>query len=158
VHALYADKRNLTLLSDQAALRAWGLSAEMLADLAGVPHTVLVTSANVPKLWEKRRMLFFKPAGGHGSKAVHRGDKLTKGVWAEIMRGGYVAQECAAPGERMVRLDGSPRARKTDVRLYVYDSQVLLTAARLYQGQIWHLRNTLSRLPIATMRRNVASF
>ena len=31
VHALYADKRNLSLLSDQAALRAWGLSAEMVS-------------------------------------------------------------------------------------------------------------------------------
>ena len=26
VHALYADKRNLVLLSDQAELRSWGLS------------------------------------------------------------------------------------------------------------------------------------
>jgi hypothetical protein len=58
----------------------------------------------------------FKPAGGHGSKAVYRGDKVTKGVWAEIVRGGYVAQEFAAPGERMIKLDGMPERRKTDVR------------------------------------------
>ena len=140
VHALYADKRNLSLLSDQAALRAWGLSPEMLADLAGVPRTVLVTSDNAQQLWETRKTLFFKPAGGHGSKAVYRGDKLTKGVWAEIIRGGYVAQEFAAPSERMVKLDGSPEVRKTDVRLYVYDGQVLLTAARLYQGQTTNFR------------------
>ena len=43
VHALCADKRNLVLLSDQAALCSWGLSPQMLADLAGVPRTVLVT-------------------------------------------------------------------------------------------------------------------
>ena len=49
VHALYADKRNLSLLSDQAALRAWGLSTEMLADLAGVPRTLLVTSDNAQR-------------------------------------------------------------------------------------------------------------
>ena len=140
VHTLYADKRNLSLLSDQAALRAWGFSAEMLAELAGVPRTVLVTSNNAPQLWESRKTLFFKPAGGHGSKAVYRGDKVTKGVWAEVIRGGYVAQEYAAPGERMIKLDGSPQARKTDVRLYVYDGQVLLTAARLYQGQTTNFR------------------
>ena len=87
-----------------------------------------------------RKTLFFKPAGGHGSKAVYRGDKLTKGVWAEIIRGGYVAQEFAAPSERMVKLDGCPEARKTDVRLYVYDGQVLLTAARLYRGQTTNFR------------------
>ena len=140
VHALYADKRNLSLLSDQAALRAWGLSPEMLAELAGVPRTVLVTSDNAQQLWETRKTFFFKPAGGHGSKAVYRGDKLTKGVWAEIIRGGYVAQEFAAPSERIVKLDGSPEVRKTDVRLYVYDGQLLLTVARLYQGQTTNFR------------------
>lgn len=140
VHALYADKRNLSLLSDQTALRAWGLSPEMLAELAGVPRTVLVTSDNARQLWETRKTFFFKPAGGHGSKAVYRGDKLTKGVWAEIIRGGYVAQEFAAPSERMVKLDGSPEVRKTDVRLYVYDGQLLLTVARLYQGQTTNFR------------------
>ncbi len=140
VHALYADKRNLSLLSDQAALRAWGLSADMLTDLAGVPRTVLVTSDNALQLWERRKTLFFKPAGGHGSKAVYRGDKVTKGVWADIVRGGYVAQDYAAPSTRMVKLDGFPEARKTDVRLYVYDGQVLLSAARLYQGQTTNFR------------------
>ena len=140
VHALYADKRNLALLSDHAALHSWGAPPKMLADLAGVPHTVLVTSDNAQELWQARKSLFFKPAGGYGSKAVYRGDKVTRGVWAEIIRGGYVAQDFAAPSERMVRLDGSPEARKADVRLYVYNGQVLLTAARLYQGQTTNFR------------------
>lgn len=140
VHALYADKRNLVLLSDQAELRSWGLSPEMLADLAGVPHTVLVTNDNAQALWAARKKLFFKPAGGHGGKAVYRGDKLTKGVWAEIIRGGYVAQDFAAPSERMIKLDGTAERRKTDVRLYTYDGQILLTAARLYQGQTTNFR------------------
>jgi hypothetical protein len=140
VHALFADKRNLILLSDQAALQSWGLAPEMIADLAGVPRTVLVTSLNAQQLWERRKTLFIKPAGGHGGKAVYRGDKVTKGVWADIIRGGYVAQEFAAPSERMIKLDGSLQARKTDVRLYVYDGQILLTAARLYQGQTTNFR------------------
>jgi hypothetical protein len=140
VHALYADKRNLSLLSDHAALSAWGLAAESIADLAGVPRTVLVTQDNAQRLWEDRKRLFFKPARGHGSKAVYRGDKVTKGVWADIIRGGYVAQDYAPPSERMVKLDGSPQVRKTDIRLYVYDGQVLLTVARLYQGQTTNFR------------------
>jgi len=85
-------------------------------------------------------MLFFKPFGGHGSKAVYRGDKVTKRVWAEIVRGGYVAQDFAAPSERMIKLDGMPERRKTDVRFYTYEGRVLLTAARLYQGQATNLR------------------
>jgi hypothetical protein len=140
VHALYADKRNLVLLSDQAELRAWGLSPEMLTDLAGVPRTVLVTDDNAQALWAAKKKLFLKPAGGHGSKAVYRGDKLTKGVWAEIIRGGYVAQDFAAPSERMIKLDGMLERRKTDVRLYTYDGQILLTAARLYEGQTTNFR------------------
>jgi hypothetical protein len=140
VHALYADKRNLGLLSDKAALHGWGLSPAMVDDLSGVPHTVVVTSDNAAQLWERRKTLFFKPVSGYGSKGVYRGDKITKGVWAEVIKGGYVAQDFAAPGERMVKLDGTPEARKTDVRLYVYDGELLLTAARLYQGQTTNFR------------------
>jgi hypothetical protein len=140
VHALHADKRNLALLSDPATLRAWGLPAEAVADLAGVPRTVLVTADNATSLWATRNKLFFKPAGGHGSKAVYRGDKVTKSVWAEIVQGGYVAQEFAAPSERMIKLDGVPQPRKADVRLYVYDGKLLLAAARLYQGQTTNFR------------------
>lgn len=140
VHALYADKRNLGLLSDAAALRGWGLSPAMVDDLSGVPHTVVVTSDNASQLWERRKTLFFKPVSGYGSKGVYRGDKITKGVWAEVIKGGYVAQDFAAPGERMVKLDGTPESRKTDVRLYVYGGELLLTAARLYQGQATNFR------------------
>ena len=68
VHALCADKRNLALLSDQAALRSWGLPQRMLADLAWLPRTVLVTPGNAQELWKARKTLFFKPAGGHGAR------------------------------------------------------------------------------------------
>ena len=141
IHALFADKRNLVWLSDPDKLLSWGLSSDMSADLdQGVPHTVLVTSENDARLWTDRKTLFFKPAGGHGGKAVYRGDKLTKGVWAEIIRGGYVAQEIATPSERMMEIDGTIERRKADFRLYVYDGQILLTAARLYQGQTTNFR------------------
>jgi glutathione synthase/RimK-type ligase-like ATP-grasp enzyme len=140
VHALFADKRNMTVLSDQDVLRALPLPSDALAALRGVPRTVLVTADNAAQLWLERKNLFFKPVAGHGSKAVYRGDKVTKGVWAEITRGGYVAQEFAAPSERTIRLDGVNQTRKADVRLYVYDGQILLSAARLYQGQTTNFR------------------
>lgn len=139
-HALLADKRNLTLLSDHDLLRSWGVSAETLEALRGIPRTVGVTAQNAQHLWQTRKQLFFKPAAGYGSKAVYRGDKLTKGVWAEIVRGGYIAQEFAEPSERTIRIDGEQQARKVDVRLYVYGGQILLSAARLYQGQTTNFR------------------
>lgn len=139
-HALLADKRNLSLLSDPALLESWGLQPEIIARLQGVPRTVLVTPENADELWMSRKDLFFKPTGGHGGKAVYRGDKVTKGVWSEIERGGYVAQTLARPSERMIRIDEAPQARKMDVRLYTYDGQALLVAARLYQGQTTNFR------------------
>lgn len=139
-HALLADKRNLTLLSKTAAMAAFGLPSEFRARLAGIPKTRMVTPGNAAELWEQRNELFFKPTCGHGSKAVYRGDKVTKSVWQEIARGGYVAQTFAPPSQRMIKLDGALTSRKMDVRLYTYDGRLLLAAARLYQGQTTNFR------------------
>lgn len=139
-HALFADKRNLTVLSNRELLLSWGLPPATVADLAGVPRTEPVTAENAPRLWAARKSLFFKPAGGHGSKAVYRGDKVTTRVWGEIVKGAYVAQVFAAPSERTVEVDGVRQTRKVDFRLYVYDGQALLTAARLYEGQTTNFR------------------
>ena len=139
-HALLADKRNLIILSDPAALEAMAVPPPLRADLACVPRTVPVTPGNAETLWQRRKTLFFKPARGYGSKAVYRGDKVTRGVWQDILSNSYVAQDFAAPGERMIRLDGQEAARKIDVRLYAYQGETLLIAARLYQGQTTNFR------------------
>ncbi len=139
-HALYADKRDLTLLSDLEMLRSWGLSEEHLRDLRGVPHAQCVTDSNAAELWSNRKSYFFKPAAGHGGKAVYRGDKLTKAAWETILRGDYIAQDFAAPSERTILLGGERVQRKLDVRLYTYAGEVLLAVARLYQGQTTNFR------------------
>jgi hypothetical protein len=140
VHALYADKRNLTLLSDAPRLCDLGALPAALAALAAVPRTVEVSPANAEELWRGRKHLFFKPFGGHGGKAVYCGDKVTKRIWEEILSGGYVAQDFAPPGERAIMVDGRVEQRKADVRLFTYDGEILLTAARLYQGQVTNFR------------------
>jgi hypothetical protein len=139
-HARLADKRNLSLLSDPSVLEAWGVKPELRNQLNAIPRTVLVSSENADALWKSRKDMFFKPTGGHGGKAVYRGAKVTRSVWAEITRGGYVAQTLVRPSQRMVAVDGSPEALKTDVRLFTYDARVLLVAARLYQGQTTNFR------------------
>ena len=117
-HALLADKRNLALLSDATALEQWGLAAQHRHALqSAVPATVVVDAANADNLWADRRNQFFKPAGGHGSKAAYRGEMLTRKVWAEILGGSHVAQAFALPSNRMVVRDGAPSAFKVDVRL-----------------------------------------
>ncbi len=139
-HALHADKRNLTLLSDQATMREWGLSEEHLQSLSGMPCSRRVTSETASELWSARKRYFFKPASGHGGKAVYRGDKLTKTAWETILSGDYIAQDFAAPSERTILLGDERVQRKLDVRLYTYTGEVLLAVARLYQGQTTNFR------------------
>ena len=139
-HALLANKRNLVMLSDPDALRRIGADQADIAALTSVPLTQEVTPENAPRLWSERKRLFFKPLSGHGGKAVYRGDKLTKSTWAEITKGEYIAQELVAPSERMVEIDDAHQSRKMDVRLYTYDGKLLITAARLYQGQTTNFR------------------
>lgn len=140
-HALYADKRNLSVLSDAAHLRKLGVADEVVATLVrGVPATRVVTPANAATFWAARRNWFFKPFAGFGSKAVYRGDKLTQRVFAEIAQGGYVAQAVVAPSERQARGGDAPLSFKMDWRHYVYNGAVQLVAARLYRGQTTNFR------------------
>jgi hypothetical protein len=139
-HALHADKRNLTLLSDQATMREWGLSEEHLQSLSGMPCSRRVTREKASELWSERKRYFFKPASGHGGKAVYRGDKLTKTAWETILSGDYIAQDFAPPSERTIMLNDERVQRKLDVRLYTYGGEVLLAVARLYQGQTTNFR------------------
>ncbi|MFZ2302721.1 MAG: hypothetical protein WAW10_12745 [Gallionella sp.] len=141
-YARYADKRNLARLTDVGGLRALGASEVDIAVLqAGIPLTKQVEAVDHEQWWQERKQWFFKPNSGHGSKGAYRGEKLTRRVFDEIMQGGYVAQKLAAPGGRMVCVEGAePQALKYDVRCYVYDGQVQLVAARLYQGQTTNFR------------------
>lgn len=140
-HALYADKRNLVALTDGARLHAWQVPEPVIHTLlTGIPRTVSVTRASAELLWARRRELFFKPAAGYGGRAAYRGAKLTRRVWNEIVSGRYVAQERIAPSERRLRRNGTEMALKLDIRNYVYDGEVQLLAARLYQGQTTNFR------------------
>lgn len=140
-HALYADKRNLALLSDPVRLAGLGVpEATRQILLAGIPHTELVGAGDAERLWGLRRQRFFKPADGYGGRAAYRGDKLTRRVWDEILGGVYVAQAFVAPSERMVSTPSGPASLKFDLRAYCYAGQVQWHAARVYQGQATNMR------------------
>ena len=140
-HALYADKRNLVALTDEAWLQEIGIdefTRQLL--LLGVPRTAEVLPEDAAAFWASRKQWFFKPAAGYGSKATYRGDKLTKRVFEEISQGGYVAQALVTPSERHLRIDGVEQKLKLDLRNYVYQGAVQLISARLYQGQTTNFR------------------
>jgi hypothetical protein len=138
----YADKRKLALLSDAARLRAGGIAEPMVAALLkGVPQTKPVRAEEAAQWWDERKQWFFKPVSGYGSKGAYRGDKMTKRVFDEVMQSDYIAQRLAQPGERKVCPEGvEPASLKFDVRCYVYNGEVQLVAARLYQGQTTNFR------------------
>lgn len=139
-HALYADKRNLILLSDSAQLTEFGASEHDMETLQLIPQTKAVTPDTAEDMWANRRKLFFKPEAGFGSRGAFRGAKLTKKVWGEILDGGYIAQALVSPPIRAVTVDDEKLTLKFDVRVYTYDGAPLLYAARIYQGQTTNLR------------------
>lgn len=140
-HRLYADKRNLAVLSDAQQLAQLGIDEEDIKILcAGIPPTQIVHAENASRLWQQRKSLFFKPATGFGSRATYRGDKLTTRVWEEILQGNYVAQQQIPPSERGILVNEEQTALKVDIRAYVYAGHIQLLAARLYQGQTTNFR------------------
>ena len=140
-YALYADKRNLMLLSDEAVLVQIGVpETTRKVLLAGIPRTVAVKADEGERFWAERKRWFFKIATGFGSRAAYRGDKLTKRVFEEIMQGGYIAQEIVPPSEHPVQVGEESQLMKADIRAFVYQGVVQMFVARLYQGQTTNFR------------------
>ncbi|AOP33376.1 circularly permuted ATPgrasp domain protein [Leptospira tipperaryensis] len=141
-YELYAKKTNLVLWKKEEFLREAGVEESDLTILAqSIPLTGIVKKENSEELWKERKKFFFKPAsGGYGSKAAYRGDKLTKGTFQEILEGDNIFQEIVLPSERILLKDGEKVPYKMDLRTYVYQEEILLLAARLYQGQTTNFR------------------
>ena len=141
MHALFANKRNLSLLGDDALLREFGASERTRTALrTAIPRTVLVTRQNADDLWKKRRQLFFKPVCGYGSRGTYSGARLTRKKWSAILDSEYIAQELVPPSERMLIISGEQASMKLDVRCYVYRGEIQLLGARLYRGQTTNFR------------------
>lgn len=142
-HHLLADKRRLEIFSSVEQLEALGLDeddARFLADI--VPETRRLSSLSPEEAWSTRRDWVFKPAAAFGSKAVYRGDKISKRKLAEIHdEPGFLAQRRVAPGTTSVRTPEGDRAMKFDVRAYVYRDEIFLLGARVYEGQVTNMRS-----------------
>ncbi|NJD07199.1 MAG: hypothetical protein FIA97_11995 [Methylococcaceae bacterium] len=140
-HALYADKRNLALLTDPDALLDLEVDAETREVLlGGIAHTVRVRSQDAEALWAGRKRWFFKPAAGYGSKAAYRGDKITRRVFEEVLAGDYVAQALIPPSARRLAVGPEPAEFKLDLRHFVYGGRTQMLVSRLYQGQTTNFR------------------
>lgn len=140
-YALFADKRHLVRLGDDDWLGRIGVDADTRALVRRVvPATERVTPEKAEDLRARRKGLFFKPATGFGSKATYRGANVTTKVFAEILKGDYVAQALVPPSTRVVEVDGERSELKVDLRCYAYAGQVQLVASRVWQGQTTNFR------------------
>ena len=142
-HFLLADKRRLAWFSSPERLASFGVSADDAHFLATViPETRLLAELDAERVFRERASWVFKPAAAFGSRAVYRGDKISRKKFAEIAgEPGYVAQRHAPPGLVRVETSDGPREMKFDVRAYAYQGRVLLLGARVYEGQVTNLRS-----------------
>jgi hypothetical protein len=141
-HHLLANKRRLVLFSRASELEALGAAPEDARLLASVvPETRLLAELGIEAAWATRGEWVFKPEAAFGSRAVYRGDKISRRKLEEIGGiGGFVAQRRVDPGRIEVATDAGPRRMKFEVRAYAYRDEVLLLGARAYEGQVANLR------------------
>ena len=132
--------RNLAIFSDATRLGALGATHPMIESLSTSVPTTRTAEGCEETWWRDRKGWFFKPNGGFGSRGAYRGDKLTRRVFAELMKGDYVAQKLVPPGERSRTTALGREEFKVDVRCYAYAGRLQLMAARLYQGQTTNFR------------------
>ena len=100
-YSLLADKRRLALLSSHEALAKLDVAAADADFLTSVvPETRLLAELDAEAVWRARREWVFKPATAFGSRAVYRGDKISRRRFEEVWREpGYLAQRRVEPGE-----------------------------------------------------------
>jgi len=142
-HHLLADTRRLAAFSSPESLARLGVNpeeAEFLSET--VPETRLLGEMSLDEAWRTRREWVFKPAASFGSKAVYRGDKISKRKLQEIHpEEHYLAQRRIEPGAVQIATEKGLQTMKFDVRAYAYRDQPLLLGARVYQGQVTNLRS-----------------
>ena len=139
-HALYANKSNLALLSNASELARFGIKPESAEVLVRTTPPTREVDGGEETWWRSRKDWFFKPRGGFAGRGAYRGQKMTRRVFEEVMKGGYIAQRFTPASERRRVKNESDEALKIDIRCYAYAGEIQLMAARLYQGQTTNFR------------------
>lgn len=136
---LLADKQRLVQFTEPGFLEKAGATEVERDAIKKVLIPTFEKSAfgSPEEIWAKRRSLFFKPKRSFGGKSVYRGESVSKKVFERLMADDILIQKFQ-PAQRMPVED--PRSVlsnwKFDLRFYVYEDQIQLSAARIYQGQV----------------------
>lgn len=136
---LLGDKQRLIQLGQKEFLEATGATIEEADAILKVviPSFDKSSFASAEEIWSQRRQLFFKPKRSHGGKSVYRGESVSRKVFERLMADDILIQRYQ-PAQKVPVDD--PRSVlenwKFDLRFFVYEDQVQLCAARIYQGQV----------------------
>lgn len=145
-YALLADKQRLVELSMPGWLEKMQLSEQEISDIRKVliPTYERAQFGTEEEVWAQRKSLFFKPKRSFGAKSVYRGESVSRKVFERLMQEDILIQRFV-PAQRVPTDD--PRSVlnnwKFDLRCFVYEDQVQLFAARIYQGQVTNFASPL---------------
>lgn len=147
-YGLLADKKRF--LNWSAAL-FFDLQKNEGLDLPHLQHALLETKqfsdfGSRDELWSERAHFFFKPPNSFGGKAVYKGKSISRTVFERIYQDDYLAQELVPPLEITLPFEGQNHTFKYDLRFYMFEGEIQLAAARLYQGQLTNLKTPLGGL------------
>ena len=140
-YQLLSDKYRLTQWSSPEFLSALGVSDTDKAIIAKViPPVTLISPDTVDEIWAMRKSLFFKPAQGYGSRGVYKGKSISRPTFNRLIEHPTIAQPYFNAPTYHGQYDGQDLEFKYDVRVYVVDGDIVLSAARLFKGQVTNLQ------------------
>lgn len=144
-YLLLADKQRLIDLSQPEWRKQLGLSAEQDNVLNSVllPAQDLKSFSSLDELWSERKNYMFKPKRSYGGKSVYRGSSVSRKVFDRLLQEETLAQKYF-PAMNYPTKDQNSIMKdwKFDLRFYVYESEIQLSIARLYQGQVTNFSST----------------
>lgn len=127
------------LLADKQRLLDWNTQTD-----APKPTSLLkifdLASADKEEIWQQRKNLFIKPKNSYGSKQAYKAASISRRLFDEIYGSDFVAQQLSTPSDVELVYNDKPEKFKYDLRCYVYQDQLQLMIARLYQGQTTNLK------------------
>ncbi len=136
-YALMADKGQMIRLSQKENLEAYGCSSDVIARVQQViPPVRSIRDESPETWWAQRKKFFFKPQNTYGSKAVYKGESMSRKKFETLLDQPYVVQPYFQAGVTPVMRDGVEQMFRYDLRFFVYGEEVLMVAARLFQGQV----------------------
>lgn len=137
------------LLADKARLKDWSnpdffeklefTDSERALLQSSIPKTLLLNPHSQEWLWEHRKNFFFKPVNSYGSKSAYSGRGISRIKFNELLSQNTLAQEFIPAG---IQIFGDQEF-KYDLRFYVYEDQIQMVLARLYQGQLTNFKPPL---------------